>query len=810
MPERFVCIHGHFYQPPRENPWLEEIEVQDSAHPYHDWNARIAAECYARNAAARILDDQGRISRITNNYSRISFNFGPTLLSWMEHYRPELYAAILEADALSRERFSGHGSAIAQGFNHMILPLANTADRTTQILWGIRDFQHRFGRPPEGMWLPEAAVDLESLAIMAEMGIVFTILSPYQANRVRHLEEDTWRDVSDGSIDPRRPYVQHLPGGRSISIFFYDGPISRDVAFGGLLKNGEAFAGRLIEAFEDDRDEDQMVHIATDGETFGHHHRFGDMALAYALEAIDSSEGATLTNYGEFLKKNPPAWEVEIKEDTSWSCVHGVERWKSDCGCNSGMRMEWGQGWRAPLRQALDWLRDALSEVYTKSSARLFDEPWQTRNDYIKVILDRSQENIDSFLNRHLTVPLDDEVRVRALKLLEMQRQAMLMYTSCGWFFDELSGIETVQVIQYAGRAVQLAGEFSKHSIEESFLEKLSAAKSNIPKHRDGRHIYETWVKPSSVDLKKAAAHYAISSFFEDYPESVSMFCYDFDRLESRSAEAGRARIAVGRAGVTSRITRESVRFDYAILHMGDHSLSCGLGQLSQADFSKMAEELIGIFEKNDIPGVFQRIGGYFQDSIYSLTSLFRDEQRKVLGTILETTTQNTLAMYRQVYDNHVSLMRFIKNSSSRIPKALYTAGEIVLNSDLVVELGREELDHETVGRLIEDAERAGIDLDTDTLEFTLRSNLERLARRVKSTPEDPELLVRLKQAVEMAVELPLPVRFEEIQNLHFHLGQHHYPALRSESDQGDEAAGQWVAAFLGLSELLGINAGVK
>jgi alpha-amylase/alpha-mannosidase (GH57 family) len=806
MTEHHVCIHGHFYQPPRENPWLEEIETQDSAHPYHDWNARITAECYSRNAAARILDNEGRIDRIINNYARMSFNFGPTLLSWMAANAAEVYAAILEADAASRERFSGHGSAISQAYNHMILPLANDADRYTQILWGIRDFEHRFDRRPEGMWLPEAAVDLRSLEIMAELGLQFTILSPYQAERVRPIGVNQWAEVGGGSIDPRRPYLQRLPNERSIAIFFYDGPISRDVAFDGLLNNGEAFAGRLIDAFEADREDSQLVHIATDGETFGHHHRYGDMALAYALDQIESGDAAQLTNYGEFLENHPPTWEVEIKENTAWSCAHGVERWKSDCGCNSGQRLDWNQAWREPLRIALDWLRDALSEVYQEKAAGLLDDPWQARNDYIDVILDRSPENIQRFLERHASASLDDPKRTRVLKLLEVQRQAMLMYTSCGWFFDELSGIETVQVIQYAGRAVQLVNDLTDPAIEEAFLEKLAAARSNIPKHKNGRHIYEKWVKPARVDLAKVGAHYAISSLFEDYPEAVSIFCYDLKNLDHRSAEAGKAKIAVGRVQVTSQITRESARYHYGILHLGDHNISCGVRNLGGREYKRMAEEVLGIFDKSDFPGIFQSLGAYFEESLYSLVSLFRDEQRKVLETILETTTADALTMYRQLYDNHVTLLRFINDSSSQVPKSLYMAGDIVINNDLNIEFGRVQLEYETIRGLIDDAERAGIALDAETLEFTLRQNLERLAKALKAHPEDLELLKKASLAIELAWELPFFVRFQQVQNIFYQLGRHPYPAFREKAEHGDEDARQWIELYCDSAEKLKIR----
>ncbi|MCK5503636.1 MAG: glycoside hydrolase, partial [Thermodesulfovibrionia bacterium] len=352
--DKYICIHGHFYQPPRENPWLEEIEFQDGAYPYHDWNEKITAECYAPNAASRILDSEDKIVDIINIYSKISFDFGPTLLSWLERHKPDVHEAIIEADKLSMDRFSGHGSAIAHTYNHMILPLANRRDKYTQIIWGIKDFQKRFRRFPEGMWLPEAAVDKETLEVMVSLGIKFTVLSPRQAKRIRGIKDaKKWHDVSEERIDPTMAYLCVLPSGRTISLFFYDGPISQDVSFGGLLKNGESFAKRLLSAFSEQRTHPQMVHLATDGETFGHHHRYGDMALSYALHYIESNNLARITNYSEYLEKHPPTHIVEIFENSSWSCIHGVERWKDNCGCNSGMHAGWNQAWRKPLRNAM-------------------------------------------------------------------------------------------------------------------------------------------------------------------------------------------------------------------------------------------------------------------------------------------------------------------------------------------------------------------------------------------------------------------------------------------------------------------------
>lgn len=457
--ERYICIHGHFYQPPRGNPWLEDIEVEDSAYPYHDWNERINAECYAPNAASRILADGKSIIDIVNNYQRMSFNFGTTLLSWMQRHVPQEYEAILESDKEGARRFSGHGSAIAQGYNHMIMPLANNRDKRTQAIWGLHDFKYRFGRDPEGMWLAETAVDYETLEVLAEHGIKFTILVPRQAHKVRKIGERAWQEVKDGVIDTKRPYVCALPSGKKIAIFFSDGSLSPSVMTGQLLKSGEEFANGMMKAFAAEDSQPQLVHVATDGETFGHHHRHGDMALAYCLYYIESKNLAKVTNYGEYLEKHPAEYEVRIHENTSWSCAHGVERWKSDCGCNSGGHPGWTQKWRGPLREAMDFVRDSVSPIYEREMAKFVQDPWHVRDEYIDVILDREENKVNEFLARHVQRQLNDGEKIQMLKLLEMQRHCMLMYTSCGWFFDDVGGIEGVKVMQFAARAMQLAKE---------------------------------------------------------------------------------------------------------------------------------------------------------------------------------------------------------------------------------------------------------------------------------------------------------------------------------------------------------------
>jgi len=804
--ERYICIHGHFYQPPRETPWLEAIEQQDSAYPYHDWNERITAECYAPNSVSRILDADDRIVELVNNYAKISFNFGPTLLSWLELNAADVYRAILEADKESRKNFSGHGSALAQPYNHMILPLANARDRHTQILWGIRDFERRFRREPEGMWLPETAVDLETLEILAELGIQFTILAPHQAGRVRRIGGRAWKDVSGGRIDPTRAYEQRLLSGKTISLFFYDAPVSRAVAFEGLLSRGEHFADRLIGVFSDDRDWPQLVHIATDGESYGHHHRFGDMALAYALNYIVTKQLAKLTNYGEFLEKHPPTHQVEIIEKTSWSCAHGIDRWWSNCGCNSGGHPFWNQEWRRPLRDALDWLRDSVAPSYETVGRRLVKDPWAARDDYISVVLDRAEANVEAFFARQAARALTEEEKTQALKLMEMQRHAMLMYTSCGWFFDEISGIETTQVIQYAGRAVQLAQDLFGDSLEPQFVERLAAAHGNIQAHGDGRQIYEKFVRPAMVDWERVGAHYAVSMLFENYPGKVKIYCFLAEREDCQIFEAGVARMAVGRVKLTSEITRDSSVLSFGALHMGDHNVNGGVRTLlGDEAYRGLIQEAKEPFARADFAEVIRIMDRRFGGSNYSVRSLFRDEQRKVLDVILTSTLQEAEALYRQIYEHRAPMMRFITSLQMPLPKAFYTAAEFVLNGYLRRALERAEIDAERINSLQETAKVEGVALDSATLEFAFRRNLERMAKRLVVHPTETELR-QLNTAVDLIERLPFSVELWAIQNAYYRLMENVYPDMRRQKNLGSNTAVAWVESFEALGRKLRVR----
>lgn len=764
----YVCVHGHFYQPPRENPSLEAIEVQDSAYPYHDWNERVCSECYAPNALSRVLDDQDRVVQLVNNYEHISFNFGPTLLSWLEEKAPKVYAAIQQADQRSREKFSGHGSAIAQGYNHMILPLANRRDAVTQVKWGIRDFEHRFGRKLEGMWLPETAVNVETLEVLAEQGILFTILAPRQAKCVRRKKGRKWVDVTGDRIDPSRAYTVQLPSRRSISVFFYDGPISQAVAFEGLLNDGQRFADRLMSGFSDARTWPQLVHIATDGESYGHHHHYGEMALTYALHHIEANKLAELTNYGEFLEKFPPDHFVEIVPDTSWSCVHGIERWRSNCGCNSGGHAGWNQEWRAPLRNALDWLRDSLAPIFEEKGAELLRDPWSARDDYIRVILDRSNDSLASFFNVHASHSLDIGEQVRALRLLEMQRHALLMYTSCGWFFDELSGMETVQVIHYAARAIGLSPEATRQELEPAFVERLRNAKSNLPEHGDGAAIYEKWVKPSYVDIERLAGHYAISSMFENYEAKSKIYCYEVDRNKFSIEVDGKLRLGQGQANFCSLVTRECAAFTFATVHLGEHNIIAGIAPSNSEQDAAVQKTLSEVFSRADTAEIIRVFDEVFHKRTFSLRSLFRDEQRKIAGMVLAESLASSAAAYRAIYESQAPLIRFLNDLSIPVPRALRSAAEYAINNQLHSAFERPELDSHGIESYLKEAAAVHIQLDVPPLEFTIRRRLEREAEQSAQHLDSIENVRKLRQLIDLVASLPFPVVLWEAQNVLF------------------------------------------
>ena len=806
MSKKYVCVHGHFYQPPRENPWLNKVEIQESAYPYHDWNHRINAECYVRNSASRILDEEGKIQAIMNNYAWMSFNIGPTLLAWMQNETPATYEAILEADRMSRETFSGHGAALAQAYNHLIMPLANKRDQETQVIWGIEDFKSRYDRMPEGMWLGETAVNTDVLEMLAKHGIKFTILSPYQAKAVRKIGTQKWEDATDAKVNTRRAYTCKLPSGNEISLFFYDGPASQAVAFEGLLNNGEGFADRLRGQFAKD-DQMELVHIATDGESYGHHHKLGEMALSYCLHSLEQDEDVNLTIYGEFLEKFPPEYEAQILEDTSWSCYHGVERWRSDCGCNTGGNSDWDQQWRKPLREAFDKVREKLISLYEEQMKPYTSDPWEVRNRYIQVILDRDAGNVKKFLTENFGTELSEDDEVKLLKLLEMQYHCMLMYTSCGWFFDEVTGIESMQDIFYAQRAVQLAEEVSGNKYEADFVESLKQIPSNIPEYGTVHKAYELFVKPMELDMIRIGAHYAISSVFEEFPEEVTLYNFSATTKVKHYYEAGKQKLIIARTEFRSDITWEKEDISYAVLYMGDHHIFGGVRQyISNEALEELHTKMSLNFEKGNIYEIFNLMDTHFGNHNYSFWHLFRDEQHHVMKQVMENNLKGTEGAMQQLYDNTYPLLKTFQEINMRVPSRLKLPVEMAVNNRLVKELQKKECDFSKLQLQFKSAVSIEADLDKVTLNFLAEKRLTDLMLELEKNPLDLDLLKKINLLLLLLEETPLSPEKWEAQNIAFGIKEEHYQNVLERSEEGDEKAEQWVQAFQELEESVNLS----
>jgi len=773
--KRYITIHGHFYQPPRENPWLETVETQDSAAPYHDWNERVCAECYAPNGAARVVNPTQQITRIMNNYARISFNVGPTLLNWLRENAPRTYRMILEGERRSRKSFRGHSSAMAQVYNHMILPLAARRDRITQIHWGIADYEFNYGAPPEGMWLAETAADTESLELLAEQGIKFTLLAPHQCKRIRALKDGTeWVDTPNASVDTTRPYLLRFASGASIAVFFYNGPVSRAIAFEGLLNSGESFVDRLKSGFHDTA-QPQLMHVATDGESYGHHHKHGEMALAYALRLLERDRTVKLTNYGSFLEQFPPEYECEIVDNTSWSCAHGVERWRSDCGCNGG-RAGWNQAWRAPLRAALDGLRDALLPLTEQEGAKLFNDVWKARDNYIHVILERSNENVEQFFAAHQHHSLNEEERIRALELMELQRHAQLMYTSCGWFFDDISGIETVQIIAYAARVIQLAQRHfgaQVEALETAFLARLAQARSNNPKAGDGAAIYKECVRAKELQLQQVAAHYAISSVFSSFADETELYCYRIRRESYEIFTSGRGRLAVGRAHVINAISGHNDRFSFAVLHFGDQNITAAVRPYTDdeaAAFESFSSEAAASVLRADFPQVIRLIDRTYGSADYSLTSLFTDEQRRIMDLILNSTLCDIENSLTSIYQDHASLLHYLAQADLPKPPALALAAGFAINAGLRRVLETDPIDHAQLRSYLALAKADQVQLETATLSYNADMRMKRTMVELQMSSGQLDVLDRALGLARCLTEMPFELSLWQAQNIWYEI----------------------------------------
>ena len=802
MENKYICIHGHFYQPPRENAWLEVIEAQESAAPFHDWNDRINFECYATNSVARILDSDNKIVNILNNYSRMSFNLGATLLSWMETADPETYKLIQKADKESAKKFSGHGSAVAQVHGHLIMPLANFNDKVTQVYWGIKDFEHRFGRMPEGIWLAETAVNTETLEVLASHGVKYTILAPRQAKASRKVGSNAWDDVVNENIETRRSYTCNLPSGKSISIFYYNGNTSQAVAFEGLLNSGKAFAQRLLNGF-DNNDEPQLVNIATDGESYGHHHRLGEMALADCLNFIEEKSFAKLTNYAEYLEMFPPQYETQIHENSSWSCVHGVERWRSDCGCNTGGGYgKWHQKWRAPLRFSLNWLRDQLIPIYEEQASKYVLDPWAVRNEYIAVLLNRTEPNIEKFLDKYAMRVLTKREKVHLFRLLEMQRHAIWMFTSCGWFFDEISGIETAQIMQYACRAIHYAKQVDDVDLEEEFIFRLSQAPSNLPQYGTGAGVYEKNVRPAHVDLTRVGMHYAASSLFEKYPERLEFFNYIATSEFLERIESGNQIIVFGRTTVRSKITHSEKNFSFAVLYLGQLNIIGNISlNMEKSLFDEMYERTSKAFKEVNLADVIGSLQQYFGPEKFTIWQLFKEEKQKIINQITEKNLRNVESSFRKIYENNYQLMSGLLVSNVAVPEAFKSAVQYVLNIDLKNFFMGESLEINELKRILNEFQKWTIGF-SDENAFKLAAS-ERIYNELKTVDGIGIPLSRLQslnEVLNILNQMKVKPNVWKSQTLYFDLFR------QFESRVKPYPSPEWKKDFLKLGDLLNVK----
>lgn len=680
-----LVVHGHFYQPPRENPWTGAVDREPSARPFPNWNERIHAECYRPNGWARIVDRWGRVGRIVDNYAQMSFNVGPTLMAWLAEKHPRTLERVVEADRRSARAHGGHGNAIAQAYNHAILPLCNERDRRTQVLWGLAEFRLRFGRTAEAIWLPETACDDATLGVLVEAGMRYAILAPGQAERVRPIGAgpEAWRPVADGSIDPSQPYrwLARDGSGRSIALFFYDGPLARAIAFEGALSSSQALVDRALHAA---RGPGRIVNVATDGETYGHHFHFGDRCLAYALAEEAPRRGFWVTNYGEFLEHFPPAMEVEVRagpdgEGTSWSCSHGVGRWRRDCGCQTGGREGWTQAWRAPLRRALDLIRDEAAASFEEAGRDFFDDPWAVRDAYVERVLD-PRAPASRFLDRWAGRKLDAPARTRALALLEAQRHAMLMYTSCGWFFNDLAGIETVQVLKYAGLLGEEMRSLGLPLSEDAFLDALSEAKSNQPGEGGGADVFRRAVAGSRVTPQGIAAHLSFAKLVDHQPVSGEAAGWRYELSRLRREQEGRLKIGTARVELEEISTCRRLDLATAAIHLGGVDFYCAVRPFPGTKaFERTTERFWGEWQSSSLPTVLRRLSQDFGTEEFGLEHVLPEGRAQLFEIVFGDLAASVSDQFERLYDDNKRIVELLRKGGFELPDALRTAAEFAL-----------------------------------------------------------------------------------------------------------------------------------
>jgi alpha-amylase/alpha-mannosidase (GH57 family) len=817
-----LTIHGHFYQPPRENPWIEEVELEESAAPYHDWNERIVTECYRPNSCSRIVDGEGRILHIVNNYGLISYNFGPSIMRWLERCYPGLYGRILAGDAAARETL-GHGGAIACAYNHAILPLCNGRDLETQIIWGKEEFSYRFGRDPEAMWLPETAANMEVLEALVRHGMIFCILAPTQAAAVRPLGGGGWEDVSGGKIDTTQPYRCYVspegaPARRFMDIFFYDGAAAHAVSFEDLLSDARRLVARLGAAYRPERGREQLLHLATDGETFGHHKPLGNMALAYALKVAAPQTGFSVTNYGTFLAGFAPRFEVRLStgpegKGTSWSCPHGVARWYRDCGCTTGSRPGWNQAWRTPLREAFDRVRDRLGAFYEQEAGELLADPWEARDGYIQLILDRSPKSRERFFERYGRPGIGPSGRLQALKLLEMQRHCLLMYTSCGWFFADLAGLETVQVIQYCARALELAKELGL-DVEEEFLGLLEKARSNLPRMGNGREVYARLVRPTMVGPERVVNHFAIGSIFtEDIEELREVFHYRVHVLDYEKRQRGAVVLAAGLVELTPGIIPEPRRYLFAVTFLGGYFFRTGVQETAAENAQALRKQLFDLLEEQ--PGnVIALIEEIFGPHLYSLRDVFKDRRKLILQALVSKELEDYDKAFDDVYKTTRDAMEEMVREGLTVPVEFRAAAERSLSRGLAEQVKRircrtvaaNKIVESEIKAVVEQARPFRLELETSRPSSHLSRVFLQAVAGIVSEPH-PDRVAEAACLFDLAAHVDLPLDLTEPQNLLYDFLNANFRRLAEEARAGEPEASRPLAeALLSLAAKMNFN----
>ena len=741
----FLVIHGHFYQPPRENPWTQTIPLQESAKPFHDWNERITVECYKPNTRSRALDGQEKILYLVNNFAHLNFNIGPTLFSWIEKYYPDTYPRILEADRKSCAANQGHGNAIAQVYNHMILPLATDRDKLTQIIWGTREFQHRFGRAPESIWLAETAINQATVKCVIDQGLKYVILSPTQAQKIRKIGAESWTDVSQNGIDITQPYRIFLKSAseKYLDVFFYDASVSTDISFNHLLRDADTFAHRIYEASAKSSAPNVLIQVATDGEVYGHHEPFGDMCLAAAIISKFPALYMEMTNYGRYLEMYPPTMEVELKpgsendEGTAWSCAHGVGRWDRDCGCHIGHTPGWNQQWRTPLRKGFDVLRDALADIFEQLGGAFLRDPWEARNDYIACLLDPAEHTVNTFLDKHAQRPLSPAEQSLVLRLLEAQKYALFTYTSCAWFFDDISGLEVTQNMRYAARALQLVEGLETgnrtldtgnsqpvtRNLEALMLDEFEQAKSNLLQIGTGKDIYLNSIKPDVYTPERAVNQFLLENLitgqWSDRPGSDGknpehVECPAQERLWNDARQIHIYTLACpeyfppndehqkatpcptthsGVLLVKETLTRQEwLMLFTAFLYQQVHPVSYLKRLKDDAELSQFKSAVSRLTSQDPNPAEksSSELVSFLEDSgftPYSLTDVYADDRERLFYTMIQDHVDRTENHIRNIYEDSLELLAYLTIMNFQVPAKLRAAVEFSLSHQLLIEI---------------------------------------------------------------------------------------------------------------------------